>query len=83
MKDIGDRPALYAGQLGRAQPHYTESDRPIMEKCWVEDAWPVLREKLKHRRVPLRPGDDLPRARQQAQHQPRIDDYFSQQRRQL
>ena len=40
LKDLGERPALYAGQLCRAQPHYTESDRPLMEQAWNEERPP-------------------------------------------
>ena len=41
----------YAGQLGRAQQHYTVDDRELMQKVWAEDLWPVVREKLRQRGV--------------------------------
>ena len=40
-----------AGQLGRAQPHYTVDDKELMQKVWAEDLWPVIREKLRQRGV--------------------------------
>ena len=41
----------YAGQLGRAQQHYTVNDKELMQKVWAEDLWPVIREKLRQRGV--------------------------------
>ena len=41
----------YAGQLGRAQQHYTMDDKELMQKVWTEDLWPVVREKLRQRGV--------------------------------
>ena len=100
MKELGERPALYAGQLGRAQPHYNESDRPLMEKCWDEDAlfcsrqcrvkqsaircqdaWPILREKLKQKHVLLPGHVSAPVREARQQQQPRIDEYFLMQQR--
>ncbi len=80
LKALGEQPAVYAGQIGRAQPHYTEADRALMDACWREDAWPVLREKLKQK------GLAVPRAEQDevvaatipaaAQRQMQIGDFF-------
>ena len=39
----------YAGQLGRAQQHYTVDDKELMQKVWAQDLWPVVREKLRQR----------------------------------
>ncbi len=33
--------ARYAGQIGRAQFHYTVADRPLMQRVFDEDLWPV------------------------------------------
>ena len=60
LKALGEQPAVYAGQIGRAQPHYTEADRALMEVCWREDAWPVLKEKLKQKGVALPRVESLP-----------------------
>ena len=41
----------YAGQLGRAQPHYTVDDKELMQTVWADDLWPIVREKLRQRGV--------------------------------
>lgn len=66
LKDLQARGEVvpYAGQLGRAQQHYTIGDRELMQKVWAEDLWPVVREKLRQRGVivggvpPLGPRSD-------------------------
>ena len=79
LKSLGEQPAVYAGQIGRSQPHYTEADRTLMEACWREDAWPVLKEKLKQKGVALPRAEDeadaaaMPAA---AQRQMQIGDFF-------
>ena len=48
---VGGQVVPYAGQLGRAQQHYTVNDKELMQKVWAEDLWPVIREKLRQRGV--------------------------------
>ncbi len=62
------------GQLGRAQPHYTEADRALMETCWEEDGYPWLEERLAACDVALEAPVAPPE--QPAAAQPRIDDFF-------
>lgn len=61
--------------LVRSQPHYTESDRQLMQKCWGEDAWPILREKLKQKHVAIR-SDGAGPEQAPAQTQPKIHAFF-------
>ena len=51
LKELQDsgRAVPYAGQLGRAQQHYTVDDTLLMNRVWAEDLWPVVREKLRQR----------------------------------
>ena len=53
LKELQDngRSVPYAGQLGRAQQHYTVDDTLLMNRVWAEDLWPVVREKLRQRGV--------------------------------
>ena len=79
LKSLGEQPAVYAGQIGRAQPHYTEADRALMEACWREDAWPVLRKKLKQKGVAVPRAEDevvAAAAPAPAQRQMQIGDFF-------
>ena len=48
---VRGRAVRYAGQLGRAQQHYTVDDKELMQKVWADDLWPVIREKLRQRGV--------------------------------
>ena len=51
LKELQDsgRSVPYAGQLGRAQPHYTVDDTLLMNRVWTDDLWPIVREKLRQR----------------------------------
>lgn len=47
----------FVGQINRAQPHYTVSDRDLMTQVFNDDLWPILKDRtcvLVSRVVPMR-----------------------------